>query len=180
MESSITLKEKVKSVNTPHNKNISNLNWSKDGRWLITSSEDMVAVWDASACTSQFSSSTSSSSTRDPFKLVSQIPSQNGKISSCAFLESGSENIALSAATSEPPHIIFGEYQAMHIWRISISSSPFSSSAPTRLCSMTSCQEGVVSCIDVCSNLESRSHGILLASASGGSVNNLRLWKLLG
>ena len=167
----INIIENTTPISTPHLKNITSLDWSKNGRWLITSSEDMVVVWEASC----LSTPTSNRDSTSPFRKVCQIPAHSYKISICTFLE---PQLSLSDSNSidqGPPFVIIGEYQCMHIWKINgISGSIIS---PMRMTSIPNCHVGVISCIDTCSDESFDNPTLLVASSSGGVENNLNLWK---
>lgn len=173
MESEIELQESIIPISTPHVKNITNLDWSKDGRWLVTSSEDMAVVWDAHT----MSISGSGREGAPSFFEVCKIPLHSCKISYCTFLE---PQTPLSSedkpSQNGPPLVIFGEYQALHIWKISKSTG--NTAAPVRVTSIPNCQNGVVSCIDTCYDESFDNPTLLVASSSGGVKNNLKLWKL--
>ena len=172
LEPEITLQENIIPMSTPHSKNITNLDWSKDGHWLVTSSEDMAVVWDAQALSRSISGNVESF----PLVEVCQIPAQSCKISFCTFLEpqnpSGND---VNPNLEELPFLIFGEYQSMHIWKIFKSSG--NSIPPHRIASIPNCLNGVVSCIDTCYDESFETPTLLVASSSGGVKNNLKIWK---
>lgn len=139
----------------------------------------MVDLWDTAPV---------KSGSKDPLHFVAKIPSQNGKISSCIFLESkkrvsvdGVESEREEDGDSVPPRIVLGEYQSMHIWQITASaSSSFAQSNVSRILSLPSCQEGVVCCLDasIGSHTNEEDPCLVLSSASGSQENNLKLWKI--
>ena len=150
-------------------KNITNLDWSKDGQWLITSSEDMAIIWDVRS----LSKTPSGRDAESPFSEFCKIPAHSCKISICTFLE---PHLSFSdTSADEPPLVIFGEYQALHIWKITKSTG--STVTPVRVTSIPNCQSGVVSCIDNCFDESLENPTLLVASSSGGVKNNLKLWK---
>jgi WD40 repeat protein len=182
----LKLSPKIVSVQTRHEKNISSLDWSQDGKWLLSSSEDKVCLWDTSTLLG-------SPSSKDPFRLVTSIPAQTGKISSCTFLEFFENTLPSSPLPSSssqqqqqqkdlPPRVLVGEYQSMHIWEVR--NPNLSSGKPTKVSSFLSCQDGVVTCLDalvVPNSVSAESTGPfswMLVSASGSAENNLKLWRL--
>jgi WD40 repeat protein len=169
LDPAIELQETVIPLVTPHVKNITNLDWSKDGRWLVTSSEDMAIVWDVGSVSNPLVSRDGES----PFVEFCKIPAHSCKISFCTFLEpqkSFSETLS-----DEPPLVIFGEYQALHVWKITKPTG--STVSPVRVTSIPNCQNGVVSCIDNCFDESFDSPTSLVVSSSGGVKNNLKIWK---
>ena len=135
----------------------------------------MVALWDTAPV---------KAGSKDLLHFVAKIPSQNGKISSCIFLESKTRVSVESEGEEEgPPRIALGEYQSMHIWQITAPASlSFAQSTVSRILSLPSCQEGVVCCLDAAivslGDTNEDDPFLVLSSASGSQENNLKLWTL--
>ncbi|TPX49020.1 hypothetical protein SeLEV6574_g01703 [Synchytrium endobioticum] len=111
---------KLSTLPTAHVKNIFCLDWSVDGQWLVTASENLVVLWEVS--------STGSGSI--VLKDVAKVAAQSGTITCCIFLQPPARtarNTCLpvsqqtrgsktSLAGTRPPRVVFGEYQQIHIW----------------------------------------------------------------
>jgi len=159
---------KIHVISTPHSKNISCIDWSEDGRWLISSSDDLICLWDIGVGTA---SMTMGGSIKGP---VAQLPAQTAKISSCSFLPTSSSlsssstsssipNLSSQSSSSPTPgsitaatnesskllRIIFGEYECMYVWELIAGSTTnytsLSNVMTNRIMPYTSCQSGVVS-----------------------------------
>lgn len=129
-----------------HRKNIISIDWSVDGLWMMTTSEDLVCIWTYSFVQGQ-----------SEIKCVSQIPSQGGKISSSLFLP-----------RMGAPLVAFGEYQNVYLWEVPISPSfahvPYFN---------VSAHKGVVA--SICSGMSARGV-FLVVTSSGDRENNLKIW----
>ncbi|KAJ3342473.1 hypothetical protein HDU93_002232 [Gonapodya sp. JEL0774] len=104
----------IRLFSTPHAKNIMCLDWSSDGQWLTTVSDDIICLWEVGQ------------SVPDGCKLAAQQQISNGKVSSCAFLQ---EQHAMSSSAPQrvasplrpglsvvPPRIVFGEFEKLYVW----------------------------------------------------------------
>lgn len=110
----------IRIFSTPHVKNIFSVDWSNDGSWLITASEDLVCLWENGVGLPD-----------GGCQLVHQLPMQTGKIASCIFLQdtaraglpmmpTGAFDTPTSPTSLQgsgrPPRVALGEYDRMYIW----------------------------------------------------------------
>ncbi|KXS11331.1 hypothetical protein M427DRAFT_147845 [Gonapodya prolifera JEL478] len=183
---------------TPHAKNIMSLDWSSDGQWLTTASDDILCLWEVGQ------------SVIDGCKLVAQQPISNGKVSSCAFLQEQAPLLPGSSDASSPPRIVFGEFEKLYVWdpstgMASSSGSPYGkfggSGGGLSVSALTSQEKDLTSAISglACVGtwlIEERDQGegdtaeeqssaggrrtLVLASASSGKESNLKLWEVVG
>lgn len=84
----------IKTIQTNDSKNITSLDWSSDGNFLVTCSEGLIAVYDTVH-----------------WKMVNSHSLQD-KTASCAFVNHESSTDKLQ--------VIFGEYEAIYIWQCSV------------------------------------------------------------
>lgn len=84
----------VRTLETPHSKQIGHLDWSSDGNLLLTCSEDTICVWDM-----------------PNGSLLNSQGSQTGRIASCCFVPN---NLGV---------VMFGEYESIFLWNFAASSS---------------------------------------------------------
>ncbi|KAI9595689.1 hypothetical protein BDF19DRAFT_61857 [Syncephalis fuscata] len=177
-----------------HQKNIGQLDWSPDGIYLVTASEDAVCVWDAAT-----------------LKPLHTQPAQTGKIASCCFVSDPIMNNNNNRSSNGPvpipstSRIAFGEYESIYLWRFRdtlTSSAQHSSTASTNgvymngggqasdmkdsrdtpALTLTTVQSGMVNCLAPLITLSEDGSGTLsicLASGSGHRDSNLKLWDVL-
>ncbi|KAK9762294.1 hypothetical protein K7432_012117 [Basidiobolus ranarum] len=137
---------------TQHSKNIFTVDWSLDGSFLLTASEDLICVWDATT-----------------FKVIYTQQPQTGKISSCCFLANNNPT-----SNSKTLRVAIGEYEVIYIWAFA------GGDGEAKLKAMPGAQNGVVSCLasgyisDTSTN--NKSPILLLTSASGSKDENLKTW----
>ena len=86
----------IKTIQTSDSKNITSLDWSPDGNFLVTCSEGLIAVYDTVH-----------------WKMINSHSVQ-GKTSNCAFVNHESN------CSTDKLQVIFGEYQAIYIWQCSV------------------------------------------------------------
>lgn len=86
----------IKTIQTSDSKNITSLDWSSDGNFLVTCSEGLIAVYDTVH-----------------WKMVNSHSLQ-GKTASCAFVNHESNG------STDKLQVIFGEYEAIYIWQCSV------------------------------------------------------------
>ncbi|OZJ03101.1 hypothetical protein BZG36_03367 [Bifiguratus adelaidae] len=77
----------TKTLPTSHNKYISSIDWSLDGSYLVTQSEDLICVWETTH-----------------WRLIA-TQSSSSKIASCSFI------------AGSVPRIAYGEYQNINVWQ---------------------------------------------------------------
>jgi WD40 repeat protein len=100
--SSVTDNISTRTINTTHKRNISSIDWSPDGAYLVASSEEMVSVYET-----------------QHWKQVAIHPTQT-KISGCAFILTRDKN-----ANTAGLAVAYGEYEAICLWQFtSRSNSP--------------------------------------------------------
>ena len=87
--------EGIKSIHTKDSKNISSMDWSQDGNYLVTSSDELIALYDTIH-----------------WKMVSGQTIQ-AKVNSCAFTRGDTGKL----------RVVYGDYEAIFIWECSISGS---------------------------------------------------------
>lgn len=88
----------IRSFPTLHKRHIHTIDWSLDGKFLLTASEDCVVVWDS--CN---------------FVQFRSLPNQSGKITSATFV---------SKQNSSPEFVVFGQYESLFVWNFSCSKTP--------------------------------------------------------
>ncbi|RKP25556.1 WD40-repeat-containing domain protein [Syncephalis pseudoplumigaleata] len=175
----ITSSTGARVLSTPHQKHIGQLDWSPDGIYLVTASEDAVCVWDAVT-----------------FKPLHVQPAQTGKIASCCFV---AEPIVDGGGTITS-RIAFGEYESIYLWRfhdamLTTADSQSSTSMAggqddgarrrrphTPALALTTVPSGMVNCLAPLITLADDGSGtfaVCLASGSGHRDANLKLWDVL-
>ena len=87
--------EGIKSIHTKDSKNISSMDWSQDGNYLVTSSDELIALYDTIH-----------------WKMISGQTIQ-AKVNSCAFTRGDTGKL----------RVVYGDYEAIFIWECSISGS---------------------------------------------------------
>ncbi|OUM68055.1 hypothetical protein PIROE2DRAFT_58343 [Piromyces sp. E2] len=93
----------IRTRQTDHKKYISTLEWSNNGDYLITASEDMIYVWNID--------------TTNEFQVIYSIPSDNEKITSCIFLPDPFIQ-SLNPLTSSLKRIciVYSAYDNIYVW----------------------------------------------------------------
>lgn len=193
----------TQSRTTPHTKNISSLDWSADGSYLVTGSDDVVCVWDALT-----------------LKALHTTPTQGNKISCCAFLShcdgDGATGLgAQRAATDKIMNrlkVVFGEYENLYVWNFSGAGSGLAgglgagtggsnNGGDNKPVAISSAQSGQISCLAIAPDPSTNGKGtnggapgtsgaagagadangvsgLLLASGSLFKENNLKVWQV--
>ncbi|RUP43969.1 hypothetical protein BC936DRAFT_150129 [Jimgerdemannia flammicorona] len=105
-DSNSSLSSSTKTLTT--NRDISSIDWSGDGLYLVAASEDTICVWETSH-----------------WKMITQHNTQN-KLTSCVFLSSAT---APSGSSDKSMRIAFGEYEAISVWQF-LGGNPTRVSAP--------------------------------------------------
>ncbi|KAF9274310.1 hypothetical protein BGZ74_004429 [Mortierella antarctica] len=145
----------ARPINTNHSKNISTLDWSSTGN-LVTASDDQVCVWD-----------TTQGNNSSQWRMVASQQSQ--KISSCAFLKSNTGGPA-----GRTTRLVYGDYEKIWVWTLNpggfTNSPPIADPQAHPGAAVTA-----LSCTSI--SLEGES-ALVLASASAGKDNNLKLWRV--
>jgi WD40 repeat protein len=85
----------TRTINTTHSRNISSIDWSPDGAFLVASSDDMVTVYE----------------TQHWKKIASQ--SAQTKISGCAFVQTRDK----SGGNNGQLNVAYGEYETICLWQ---------------------------------------------------------------
>ncbi|KAK9727775.1 hypothetical protein K7432_001594 [Basidiobolus ranarum] len=144
----------TRTFSTQHNKNIFIVDWSPNGSFLLTASEDLICIWDTVT-----------------FKVIYTQQPQTGKISSCCFLANDTPN-----SDSKTMRVAIGEYEIIYIWAFA------GGDGEAKLKAIPGAQNGVVSCLaSGCTNdvpTNDNSSRTLLASASGSKDGNLKTWNV--
>lgn len=115
---SLSSLELLRELPTSHSKIIHTIEWSPDGAYLLTASEDSISVWDTLN-----------------FKVMYHQAHTTGKISSCTFLPPSSASShslisptsPLSAASDKnaanaTTMLVYGDYENMFVWQFAGSS----------------------------------------------------------
>ncbi|KAL1923732.1 uncharacterized protein VTP21DRAFT_8712 [Calcarisporiella thermophila] len=140
-------------ISAPHLKNITSIDWSADGTYLVTSSDDIICVWETTH-----------------YKIVNQYQPQTGKISSCAFLGGGA---------SGSPRVAFGDYEVIYVWNFEgagqTGGKMAGSQEGTDPIPVPQAQTGVVAAL-ACSSSGDESGRHFLASGSMAKSNNTKIW----
>ncbi|KAI9024221.1 WD40-repeat-containing domain protein [Hyaloraphidium curvatum] len=184
----------IRIYSTPHAKNINSVDWSNDGSYLVTASEDVVCVWEVGTAGMPDSGCT----------VAFQIPLSTGKIASCVILQDAARAGLPSTAADEPatpssptrarsrpPRIAFGDYDRFYIWN-----PPSAGSSAASQAVVPSVQSGNIGClasvgawdgtvkadpVTVDENphlLHQEPRDILLAAGSSAREDNLKLWSV--
>ncbi|KAF9973085.1 hypothetical protein BGZ73_003704 [Actinomortierella ambigua] len=170
----------ARPITTTHSKNISTLDWSSQGNFLVTASVDQVCVWDTTH-----------------WKVVASQTCQ--KTTSCAFLKSISSSPSSAGAGSQAyphhhPHgprngrLIYGDYETIWIWNFLAAGYPDNApvavprvhpgAAVTSLaCALTDFGSGSGGASGGSNDGSGGELGLVLASTSAGKEGNLKLWK---
>lgn len=90
----------TRTINTTHSRNISSIDWSPDGAFLVASSDDMVTVYET-----------------QHWKKISSQAAQT-KISGCSFVQTRDK------AGSGQLLVAYGEYEAFCLWQFNPSGNP--------------------------------------------------------
>jgi len=171
----------IRTRSTDHKKYISTLEWSDDGRHLLTASEDMIFVWNIDS--------------NNEFQMIYSIPSEDEKITSCIFLPS--TYVSLNSLNSSSNlvgnlRIAYSTYDNIYVWESDNNGksmySHYSSSNTGKIsiynkahtgtiCSLTSCIRLKPSVKNI-ANTTNDDFEIILASSSSTKENNLKLWNV--
>ncbi|KAF9402120.1 hypothetical protein BGZ94_005006 [Podila epigama] len=164
-------------INTTHSKYISTLDWSSQGNFLVTASDDQVCVWD-----------TTQGSNCSQWRVAASQQSQ--KISSCAFLKSIQANGSSSAdgtinnnsnrngssdGRTTTTRLVYGDYEKIWVW--TFNAGGYASSVPI---ADPQAHPGAAVTALACSvtSVDSE-NALVLASASAGKDGNLKLWRVV-
>jgi hypothetical protein len=149
----------MRTVPTKHEKRIIQIDWSPDGAYLATASEDMVCVWDAAT-----------------LKILQTQSLQTDKIASCCFIPDP------TSATPSSSHIVFGAYESVYIRRFRNSTTHVSSSnVQERPIAVASIQNGTICALaaTLASADDNTSRQVIrLASGSSHKDANLNIWQV--
>ncbi|KAG0009335.1 hypothetical protein BGZ81_003491 [Podila clonocystis] len=140
-------------INTTHSKNISTLDWSSTGN-LVTASDDQVCVWD-----------TTQGNNSSQWRVVASQQSQ--KISSCAFLKSNTGGPA-----GRTTRLVYGDYEKIWVW--TLNPGGYTNSPP--IADPQAHPGAAVTALSCTSTSLDGESALVLASASAGKDNNLKLW----
>ena len=165
----------IRTRQTDHKKYISTLEWSNDGNYLITASEDMIYVWNIDL--------------NNEFQVIYSIPSDNGKITSCIFLP---EPFIPSINPLKRICIVYSDYDNIYIWESEKNGNNlYSQYSPAvgkinsynkahtgTICSLSSCIRLKPTVKTITENTTIGDFEIILASSSSTKDNNLKLWNV--
>ncbi|KAL0095992.1 hypothetical protein J3Q64DRAFT_1705674 [Phycomyces blakesleeanus] len=99
----------IRTISSDHTKNISCLDWSDDGAFLVTSSDTLICVYETAH-----------------WKPIA-MHTPHSKIWSCAFVTSAG---AGTNNSGDKLRIMFGEYEAIYVWQGIQNSQPKKAGAP--------------------------------------------------
>ncbi|KAI8332691.1 hypothetical protein BC941DRAFT_436347 [Chlamydoabsidia padenii] len=145
----------VRTINVEHSKNICSLDWSMDGSYLVTSSENEVMVYETGH-----------------WKLINKHTATD-KISACAFMPSttidnsgeATQGQGGGATGARKLCVVYGCYQFIYVWQCNVPGSQ-----PQRMGK----QYGMVAGL-TCAHTNGQ---YIVASASHHKEDNLMLWTL--
>lgn len=89
----------TRTINTTHNRNITSIDWSPDGTFLVASSDDMVSVYET-----------------QHWKQIAFQAAQN-KIYGCTFVQTRDK------ASNGRLSVAYGEYETICLWQFTASGS---------------------------------------------------------
>jgi WD40 repeat protein len=145
--------DSMKTFSTHHTRNIHSIDWSKDGKYLCTASEDAVIVWETTA-----------------FQQVHTTGSQISNIRFASFI---------CAAGPVSDWIAIGQYESMLLWRFTNSPKVSSTSCQsvggqTIVAVHNAHMGGNVICI--ASMRDPETGKAYLVSCGACKEDNLKLW----
>lgn len=154
-----------RAMSTTHNTRINTLDWSDNGNFLVTASEDQICVWDSNNASRWH-------------VLKAQ---QTQKVNSCAFIKASptsSSSTAMTTSSSKTnattTRLVYGEYEKIWIWTFNgggyIGSTPVADSRAHPGAAVSALASSLVQL--------GETPTVMLASASAGRDGNLKLWKL--
>lgn len=186
----------LRTFQTPHTKNIFAVDWSSDGSWLLTASEELVCLWEVG-----------SNLPDGGCQVVYQMPAQGSKISSCIMLQdtarAGLPSMSASTSpetptsptnlrgSSRPPRVLIGEYDRMSVW------DPVMGSASHAVVMVPALQSGNITCLAAVGAwngavkadavildehpelLHQEPRDLMVASGSSTREDNVRIWNFM-
>ncbi|KAF8956916.1 hypothetical protein BGZ46_002287 [Entomortierella lignicola] len=151
-----------RAIGTKHNKQITTLDWTSQGDYIVTASDELICVWDTTNTTQ--------------WRLVRYHASQ--KISSCAFLKTRSTTINVESMSTT--QLVYGDYENIWIWTFNPGKDKQNGFVANPQVYAKAHPGATVTALACATMSLEEETAIVLASASSSKDGNLKLWQVPG